>query len=236
MPEIYSEETKAAARSLVETTPMTYLDIGKALGGIPGPTIGAWKRRYAWARPPDALHRKPIPKDKRRIGAMLRQTGVGHRKVALYLDCHPETARRLGQEAEDGPPPLPLAEIAPRAMAALEEALAEGVIPRAELLHCAALRFALAATQAIARGDLGAHRHAQAAARTYATVKALLPADAPDAGTSSHDPHAALAAPAAPDENALLEELARKLEAFAARGEGAGAPGDASAGAAGAAA
>lgn len=232
MPERHSEATKAEARRLVETAPLSYAAIGAALGGIAGPTIGAWKRRYGWARPPDAIHRKPIPKDKRKIGLALREAGVGHRNVALFLDCHPETARRLGQEADDAPRPLPLVEIAPREMAALDEALAAGRIPRDELLHCAALRFAVAANQAIACGNLGAHRRAQAAARTYATLKALLPGDAPAAGTSAHDHHAA---PAAADENALLEELARKLEAFAARGERDGVPGDAGAGAAAAA-
>ena len=68
MPWSHPEETKAQARRLVETTPKTYAEIGAALGGVPVPTVGAWKRRYGWTRPPDAIRRTPIPKEKRRIG------------------------------------------------------------------------------------------------------------------------------------------------------------------------
>jgi hypothetical protein len=226
MPRRHSDETQARAQTLVATTPMPYAAIGAAIG-VPGSSIGSWKRRFGWTRPPDAIHRKVIPKEMRRIGVMLRQAGVSPHKVSLYLECHLETARRLGREEGEAPPPIRLAEIAPREMAALAEALALGRIPHDDLLQLAELRFAVTAMEAIARGDLGAHRHAQAAARTYATLKALLPGDRPAAGASLHDHQP----PAAADDRKLvLEGLARKIEAFAARWQDDGLPGDAAAG------
>jgi len=97
MPQRHSEETKAAAQRLCATTAMTYAEIGAELSGIPGPTVASWVRRHGWTRPPTAIRRRPIPKEKRAEGALRLKAGLPPDEVALRLDCHLETARRLGR-------------------------------------------------------------------------------------------------------------------------------------------
>jgi hypothetical protein len=40
---------------------MTYEEIGAAVG-VPASTVGHWKRKEGWMRPPEALRRRPIPR------------------------------------------------------------------------------------------------------------------------------------------------------------------------------
>ncbi len=224
----HPEATKAEAKKLCETTAMTYAEIGAALGGVPGPTVGAWKRREGWARPPDAIHRKPIPKEKRDVAALLRRAGVPHDQVAVLVECHPETARRLGRKAREGAAG-PSAALAPELVAALREALASGGSGRRELVRLAERALAVAAADALADRDLPPDRRARTMALIVASIRAL-PDDAPAAGVLSHDPDTP--GPASVDENDVLEELARRIEALGERREDDGAPGVSAAGSA----
>ena len=61
MPQRHSKELKAQAQRLCATTAMTYAAIGADLGGVPGPTVGSWARRFGWTRSPLAIRRRPIP-------------------------------------------------------------------------------------------------------------------------------------------------------------------------------
>ena len=96
MPQRHSEETKAQAQRLCATTAMTYAAIGAELSGVPGPTVSSWARRHGWTRPPTAIRRRPIPKEKRAEGALLLKAGMPPDEVALRLDCHLETRAGSG--------------------------------------------------------------------------------------------------------------------------------------------
>jgi hypothetical protein len=87
---------------------------------------------------------------------------------------------------------------------------------------------AVAAADALADRDLPPDRRARTMALIVASIRAL-PDDTPAAGVLSHDPQST--GPETFDEtNALLEEIARRYEAFCGRGEGEGVLGEPAAG------
>jgi transposase-like protein len=216
----HSEETKAEAHRLCETTAMTYAAIGAALGGVPGPTVGSWARRHGWTRPPTAVRRKPIPKEKREEAALLRRAGVPHEEVALWLECHPETARRLGRELPAVGPPL--ADAAPELLADLKEAARNGV-GRGECFGLTGRALMLVAFDLLSNRDLAPDRRARGVAFVAASLR-VLPDEGPAGGVFLHDRPPG---PATFDEaNFLLEDLARRLSAFGGGGEADGVPGE----------
>jgi hypothetical protein len=220
---MHSEETKAEAQRLCETTGMTYAAIGAGLGGVPGPTVGCWARRHGWTRPPAAIRRRPIPKEKRAEAALLRRAGVPHDEVALWLDCHPETARRLGRELPSLGPPL--ADAAPELLADLKEAARSGVGP-GERFALTGRALMLVTFDLLSNRDLAPDRRARGVAFVAASLR-MLPDEGPAGGVLFHDRPPG---PATFDEaNFLLEDLARRYEAFCAREDHQGVPGDAAA-------
>jgi hypothetical protein len=221
MPQRHPDETKAQTRLLCETTAMTYQEIGAAVG-VPAPTIGYWKRTEGWTRPPEALQRRPIPRRKRNAAIRLCQAGGNPDDLAEILECHRRTAQRLRHEVHDGLEPP--AAFAPDEAAALHAALAGGGLDRRTLLRLAEEALARAILDALARRD--PHARVQDLARTIQTIR-MLPDQAPAGGVFLHDRPPG---PATFDEaNALLEDLARRYEAFLAREEPDGVPRDAAA-------
>ena len=220
MPQRHSEETKAAAQRLCETTGKTYARIGAELGGVPGPTVGSWVRRHGWTRPPTAIRRRPIPKEKREEAVLLRRAGVPHEAVALRIDCHPETARRLGRELPAVGPPL--ADVAPELLADLQEAARSGCEP-GERFALTGRALMLVLFDLLGNRDLASDRRARGVAFVAASLRAL-PDEGPAGGVLLHDRPSG---PATFDEaNLLLEDLAHRLSAFGAGGEADGVPGE----------
>ncbi len=207
MPWSHPDETKAQARVLCETTIMTYEEIGAAVG-VPAPTIGHWKRTEGWTRPPEALQRRPIPRKKRNAAIRLYQAGGSPDDLAEILECDRKTAQRLCHEADDGLGPP--AAFAPEEAAALQAALTGGGLDRRTLLRLAEEALARAVLQALTRRD--PHARVQDLARTIQTIRTLPDDIGTAAGASSHDHQSG---PATFDEeNALLDELTRRLGAF----------------------
>jgi Terminase RNaseH-like domain len=211
-------EKKAEARRFCETTGMTFEAISADID-VPASTIGGWCRREGWVRPPEAFRRTPISKGMRNALAMLCRAGADPDEMARLARCHPKTVRRIAGETHGGaaPPPAGLAP-PPEDVAELHAALTGGH-SRRDLLRLAEEALGIAIVQALTRRD--PHVRVQDLARTIQSIKTL-PDEAP-AGASSHDQQSG---PATFDEeNALLDELTRRLGAFGLGGEADG-PGE----------
>jgi transposase-like protein len=213
MPQRHSEETKAQAQRLCATTAMTYAAIGAELSGVPEPTVASWARRHGWTRPPTAIRRRTIPKEKRAEGALLLKAGMPPDEVALRLDCHLETARRLGRALPALGPPL--AEAAPELLADLKGAARNGV-GRGECFALTGRALMLVLFDLLSR-EMAADRRARGVALVAASLRLVLPDQAPAGGVFLHDRPPG---PATFDEaNALLEDLARHFAGLGAGGE-----------------
>jgi transposase-like protein len=227
-------EERAEARRLSETTAMSCAEIAARVGRPPS-TVRSWKCSDGWKRPPGAPARRTFTAEQRDAVRRLHEDGASFAGIARAIGRDRDTVSRAARRrraAGAAPAATPFAELAPpEEVAKLHAALSAGRHGKRELLGLAGCAFALAALDLMGDRTLPTDRRAEALARTLATIKAL-PDDAPAAGDSLHDRQSG---PAACDEtNALLEELARRLEAFGARGEGDGVPRDAAAGNAGA--
>jgi hypothetical protein len=90
---MHSDTTVAAVRHLVETTGLSYREIGEKVG-IPHSNITGWKRDHGWQRPPHAPRAKDmIPTA--RAGRRLKLRKLAERLRAL--------AERAVRELEDAP-------------------------------------------------------------------------------------------------------------------------------------
>ena len=211
-------EVVARARHLIETTTMTYADIG-AETNVPGPTVGTWTRAKGWIRPPGAFKRTPIPQAHRAPAMRILEAGASHHDLAMIMGCHPEVLGRLRRRrtvpARDRPDSC--VEALPGPVAAVYEALTSGAVARPDFFRHAQQALALIAGEALITRAHSAATRAQAIARVAVTMTKL-PDDGAPAGASAHDD--AYAGPATYDEtNALLEDFARRLAAFDAAGE-----------------
>ncbi|BEV44615.1 hypothetical protein CRBSH125_07980 [Afipia carboxidovorans] len=89
----HTDRTVAAVRLLVETTGLSYREIGAKVG-IPASNITGWKRDGGWQRPPHApRHKDMIPTA--RAGRRLKLRRLAERLRAL--------AERAVRELEDAP-------------------------------------------------------------------------------------------------------------------------------------
>lgn len=90
---MYSDLTIAKVRHLVETTGLSYREIGEKVG-IPHSNITNWKRDYGWQRPPHApRHKDMIPTA--RAGRRLKLRRLAEQLRAL--------AERAVRELEEAP-------------------------------------------------------------------------------------------------------------------------------------
>src|SRR4051812_47877874 len=84
----------AEVQAHVERSTLTYPEIAK-LTGIAASTITRWKCRHNWQRPPGAVERRPIPKDRCAAAKRAMEDGARYQEVAVLLDRSPEIMRRL---------------------------------------------------------------------------------------------------------------------------------------------
>jgi hypothetical protein len=222
-------EKRAKARWLGETTTMSCTAIAAQVE-VPASTVRAWKRIDGWKRPPGAPTRRVLSAADCDAIARMQAGGARNADIARVARRHPDTvarAARRGSErraAEAAPVAAPFAASAPEEVAALRQGLLAGGLGRRELLGLVRRTLALATVDLIDDRTLPPDRRAQGLARIAITIKTL-PDDAPAAGAASHDHQSG---PATFEEtNALLEEIACRYEAFCARGEREGVPGDA---------
>jgi hypothetical protein len=209
-------EVVARVRHLIETTTLTYADIAEETS-VPSPTVGTWTRAEGWTRPPGPFRRTPIPQEHRPPAMRILAAGASHHDLAMIIGCHPEVVARLRPrrtvparvgEGDAGTVPAPVA--------ALYKALTSGAVARPDFFRHTEQALALVAGEALIAQALSPASKAQAIARAAVTMTKL-PDDPAPAGASAHD--VAYAGPATYDEtNALIEELAQRLEEFAARG------------------
>jgi transposase-like protein len=206
----WSPEVKAEVRRLVEKTGLSYAEIQKRTG-VSGTTIRYWVRTLGWTRPAGAPKRRRFEAEESAAIGRALAAGASVRDVALIAGRHPETIRKVhpGRAAE---PAAPEAEPVPAAVAELCETLMAGGIGRDEFLRHAPQAFGFVTVQALLGRDPHIDRTAKALAQLAASA-AKMPA-------AAAVPNAPYAGPATYDEtNALIEELAQRLEEFAARGD-----------------
>jgi hypothetical protein len=219
MPWSYTPEKVEEVRLLVVETTKPYPEIAK-LTGVAASSISRWKCRFGWQRPEGAFGRRPIPKDKCAAAKRAMADGARYQEVAVMLDRSPDIVRRLCRAAPAGAPDEGNAAEPPDLAAELWNALTASSLGRDDLLRHAPRLIGLFWAQ-LARGDASAPRRVEAMARTAAFFTKI-PDPAGPAG-AAHDPYAG---PQTFDEtNALIEELAQRLEAFAAQGDDETVPG-----------
>lgn len=207
----WSPEVKAEVQRLVETTRLSYAEIEKRTR-VSETTIRYWVRTLGWTRPTGAPTRRRFGAEESAAIGRALAAGASVRDVALIAGRHPETIRKLHPGRGAGPA-APEAEPVPAAVAELCEALTAGGIGRDEFLRHAPQAFGVVAARALMGRDPTIHRTAQALAQAAASV-IKMPASAPARGD---DPYAG---PQTFEEtNALIEELAQRLEAFAPQGD-----------------
>jgi hypothetical protein len=228
-------EKRAEARRLGATTILTCTEIAARVG-VAASTVRGWKREEGWKRPPGAPERRTFTKDECEAIGRLRRLGGTSADIALVSGCHADTVSKIAPIAADAraaPVAMPEAatgSFAPDDVAGLYQTLTAGGNTKRDLLRLATRALELALVEALIGRDPHADRKAQGIARHVATINTLPDENEPAAGASSHDHQPP---PATPDAtNALLEELARRLEAFGARGESDGVSRDAAAGSA----
>ena len=227
MPWSYSPETMAQVQGHVEGSTLPYAEIAK-LTRVSATSVSRWKCRYGWQRPPGAFERRPIPKDRCAAAKRAMEDGARYQEVAVLLDRSPDIVRRLRRPSPgaklaaapgdaDGADPL---ELVPE----LIDALTVRGLARDDVLRHAPGIFGVLCAQLL-RGDADAPRRTEAFARAAAIFIKMPDPFGPADGAPHDDPYAG---PQTFDEtNALLEELAQRLEEFAARGDDEAVPGEA---------
>ncbi|HEX8168676.1 MAG TPA: hypothetical protein VF601_23185 [Beijerinckiaceae bacterium] len=234
MPRFLAEEVVARVRELYEGAPLTHARIAAA-AGVGESTVSVLARKHGWTRCPEARTSRRLSHDQYEAILRLRDTGASARSVAAAAGCHARTvgriappdrraaafgtgaasvpgAARSGAAAEAGfaavPPPVP------EHLADLHAALVSPDLRKAEAAPLLVRAAAALGAEALVRPDAQVERTAQALARLALRVAAL-PDEGPYAGAGADDRYRG---PATFDEaNELLEEIARRYEAFVAR-------------------
>jgi hypothetical protein len=238
MPRFLSEEVVARVRELYQGTPLTHAGIAAA-AGVGESTVSVLARKNGWTRCPEARTSRRLSHDQYEAILRLRDTGASARSVAAAAGCHARTVGRIAsperRAAAFGPAPFTGAECfgaaeggfaavpppVPEHLADLHAALMSPALHKAEAAPLLVRAAAALGAEALVRPDAQVERTAQALARLALRVAAL-PDEGPYAGAGAND---AYRGPATSEEtNAALEELARRLEAWAAK-EDAGAGG-----------
>ena len=94
MPWSYAPEQVEEVRVHVEESTLTYPEIAK-LTGRSASTISRWKCRHGWKRPPGAVERRPIEKDRCAAAKRAMDDGARYQEVAVLLDRSTDVVRRL---------------------------------------------------------------------------------------------------------------------------------------------
>ena len=217
MPWSYAPEKVEEVRVHVEESTLTYPEIAK-LTGRSASTISRWKCRHGWKRPPGAVERRPIEKDRCAAAKRAMDDGARYQEVAVLLDRSTDVVRRLRRPSPGaGPATAPGDEggaDAPDLVAELIDAITARGLRRDDVLRHAPGIFGVLCAQLL-RGDADAPRRTEAFARAAAIFTKMPDPSGPAAGAPHDDPYAG---PQTFDEtNALLEELALRLGEWSAR-------------------
>ncbi len=213
MPRFLSAEAKARARELYEGTTLSHARIGAA-AGMGASTVSVLAQIEGWTRHPEARTSPRLAEDRRAAILRLRRAGAPAGDIAAAAGCHRNTIGRIAPLAGRrgvaiGPEAAAGSALIPAHFAELHAALTNPQLHKAEavplLLRCAT---ALGA-EALLRQDAEVERTAQALGRLAEGVAAL-PDEGPYAGRGADD---AYGGPQTfEEENAVLEELARRIE------------------------
>jgi hypothetical protein len=222
MPRFLPEEVVAKVRELYEGMPLTHARIAAATG-VGESTVSVLAQKNGWTRCPEARTSRRLSHDQCEAILRLREAGASARSVAAAAGCDARTVGRIAPPerrtaafgtlaapwpgaAEAGDLPVP------EHFADLHAALMSPGLCKAEAAPLLVRAAAALGAEALVRQDLAVERTGQVLARLAERVAAL-PDQGPYAGAAD-----ACRGPATFDEaNALLEDLARRYEAFAAR-------------------
>jgi transposase len=184
-------------------------------------TIREWIVKHGWERPFGAKRTSKLPPEKREAARRVYENRATVDDLAALLGCHKsyifvfaKKHRWAGRAAA----------AAPRQkrddIAALEAALRDPAVTRAEVMRHLERAIALAAADALA-GEAGAERQVVMLGKLAGLIKNLPDAAAPLAHKDSN------ALDHFPDANDLIEEIARRFEEFCAAEEAAALSADA---------
>jgi hypothetical protein len=203
-----SPETFQRTRDLVETTLMPVRDIA-AEGKVSATTVRDWMREHGWRRPPGAERVIKLPPEKAGPAQRLYENGASAEDLAALIGCGASYIHQYAREHRWTRRPRAQAEPAPVSdeVAAVEAALLDPNLTRRDLVRSIERALALTAADVLATGAAGAERRTAALGRLAAIARGL-PEDPVllAAGGGDADPF--------PDANELIEEIARRFEAF----------------------
>lgn len=212
MPRFLDVGVKARVRELYEGTGLTHAQIA-ARTGVGASTVSVLAEKEGWTRHPEARKSPGVAAGKRDAVVALVRHGVAKTEIAALAGIHRNTVGRIAAgaglvAAEDPGPGDP--SVAPP-LAALHEALMNPDLHKDDAAPLLVRAAAVIGAQALVRADGQAAKAAQALGRLAEHIAALPEHGAyagvrPDAGPQTFEEH-----------NACIEELARRLEEFAAR-------------------
>ena len=213
MPRFLDVEVKERVRELYEGTGLTHAKIA-ARTGVGASTVSVLAEKEGWTRHPEAKKSPGVPGEKRGAIVTLVRHGVPKGEIAALAGIHRNTVGRIaageGLAGEAGAAGAPTG-VAPH-LAALYEALLKPDLHKDDAAPLLVRAAAVLGAQALVRADGQAAKAAQALGRLAEHVAAL-PERGAYAGVRDVDD-----GPATYEEtNELLEEFARRLEAFDAQ-------------------
>jgi hypothetical protein len=219
MPRFLPEEVVAKVRELYEGMPLTHARIAAATG-VGESTVSVLAQKNGWTRCPEARTSRRLSHDQCEAILRLREAGASARSVAAAAGCHARTVGRIapperrtaafgtlaapwpGAAAQAGALPVP------EHLADLHAALMSPGLRKAEAAPLLVRAAAALGAEALVRQDLAVERTGQVLARLAERVAAL-PDQGPYAGADPRQGPATFE-----EENALLDELARRLADF----------------------
>ena len=213
MPRVLPTEVKERVRELYEGTGLTHARIA-ARTGVGASTVSVLAEKEGWTRHPEAKKSPGVPGQKRGAIVTLARHGVPKGEIAALAGIHRNTVGRITAEAGLGATEDPGAADAsvPPHLAALYEALLKPDLHKNDAAPLLVRAAAVLGAQALVRADGPTAKAAQALGRLAEHVAAL-PEHGAYAGVRDLDD-----GPATYEEtNELLEEFARRLEAFDAQ-------------------
>ena len=217
MPAPHTSELVERARVLVTTTTRPLSDIALEIG-VTDQSLRRWIKTYGWTRPPgaEAEALRKIPRARYPALRRLYENRGKVTDIAVVAGCSTTQINRIvaaegwtprrdnadERRAEREPSP---------ALAEIQAALRDPALTRTDALRLIERAAALTASDALA-GDPRAERTVQTLSHLAGLVKGL--PETPAAAASGTIIHPGDAPDHFPDANDLIEEIARRFEAF----------------------
>lgn len=213
MPRFLEVEVKERVRELYEGTGLTHAKIA-ARTGVGASTVSVLAEKEGWTRHPEAKKSPGVAAVKREAVVALVRHGVRKGEIAALAGIHRNTVGRIAADAGLGATEEPgLADTGvPPHLAALYEALLKPDLHKNDAAPLLVRAAAVLGAQALVQADGQAAKAAQALGRLAEHVAALPERGAYAGVRELYD------GPATYEEtNALLEDFARRLEAWDAQ-------------------